>query len=72
MDNFLLKEEAKRVSKELVKIYSSNENLDKLFNKILNKEYKKDSMKVLTYISDALYDLGYTLDSVNPFKLKEI
>ena len=43
-----------------------------LKNQVVYKEYKKDSMKVLTYISDALYDLGYTLDSVNPFKLKEI
>lgn len=72
MDNFILRNEAVRVSKELIKIYESDKDLDYVFHEILDKKYIKYDMKVLIYISDALYDEGYTLDSVTPFKLRKI
>lgn len=72
MDNFILKQEAVRIVKELVKIKESDKNLDEIFHKILDKKYSKYDMEVLMYITDALYDEKYTLESANPFKLKEI
>ena len=72
MDNLELKSEALRISKELIKIYESDKDLDDIFHKILDKKYEKYDMKVLMYISDSLLDQGYTLKSVNPFKLKQI
>lgn len=61
-----------RISKELIKINESDKDLDKIFHELLDKTYSKYDMKVLVYISDALYDCGYTLESVKPFKLKKI
>lgn len=72
MDNFILKQEAVRIVKELIKIKESDKSLDQIFHELLNKEYIKYDMKILAYTSNALYDEKYTLESVNPFKLKEI
>lgn len=72
MDNFLLKKEAIRVTKELVKIKESNKSLDEVFHNILDKKYKKNDMEILVYITGTLYDEGYSLESAVPFKLKKI
>ena len=72
MDNFLLKKEAIRVTKELVKIKESNKSLDEVFHNILDKKYKKYDMEILVYITGTLYDEGYSLESAVPFKLKKI
>lgn len=72
MDNFILRQEAARITKELVKIYESDKDLDYLFHEILDKKYMKYDMQILVYVPNALYDEGYTLESVKPFKLKRI
>lgn len=72
MDNFLLKEEAIRISKELVKIKESDKSLDEVFHSLLDEKYEKDDMRVLIYITSTLYDEGYSLESAVPFKLKKI
>lgn len=72
MDNFLLKQEAVKISKELVKIYESDKSLDEIFHSLLDKKYFKYYMKILMYITSTLYDEGYSLESANPFKLKKI
>lgn len=72
MDNSILRKEAVRITKELIKIYESDKDLDHVFHEILDKKYMKYDMKVLMYISNALYDEGYTLDSVTPFKLRRV
>lgn len=72
MDNFILRNEAAKIAKKLVEIMKSDKSLDEVFHSLLDKKYTKYDMKVLSYLANALYDEGYTLESVNPFKLKKI
>lgn len=72
MSNREIRQEAIRISKELIEIEKSDRSLDAIFHSLLKKEFESDDMKVLLYISEALIDEKYALESCNPFRLKKI
>lgn len=71
MSNSSIQKEAKRITNELIKINSSNKNLDDIFHELLNTEFIKYDMKVLYFIPSFLAENNYFIKSTNPFILEK-
>lgn len=71
MDNKILIGEAKRIANKLIIIKESDKDLDSLFNELLDKKFNNKSSQILFYITGALADERYSIESISPFKLKK-
>jgi hypothetical protein len=69
MDNLLLKKEAKRIYKEIIKFNETNKSLDKIFNELLDKKYKQYNMKILMYLTNILAENNYVIENTDPLKI---
>lgn len=71
MDNKLLIGEAYRIANKLIIIKESDKDLDTLFNELLDKNFNNKSSQILFYITSALANEKYSIESISPFKLKK-
>lgn len=71
MDNKLLIGEAYRIANKLIIIKESDKDLDTLFNELLDKNFNNKSSQILFYITGALANEKYSIESISPFKLKK-
>lgn len=71
MDNKLLVGEAYRIANKLIIIKESDKDLDTLFNELLDKNFNNKSSQILFYITGALANEKYSIESISPFKLKK-
>lgn len=71
MDNKLLIGEAYRIANKLIIIKESDKDFDTLFNELLDKNFNDKSSQILFYITGALANEKYSIESISPFKLKK-
>lgn len=75
MKNKIYKQEATRISEEIIKLSNRDKINNKSFNQIYNELLKDKDTEfkniVLVYIPSELSRMGYVIQSIDPFEIKK-